>query len=182
MKVFDKKARFCAFSIAFLQIIIYYHAMVRQTEKLTDYRQTARKMYSLVKSYSSDLESVINVSPVTGGEQKADSMNLADFFNMVKNIPYKKDTEPVEVLARPYIVFQNMHKGADCKKKSILMGAWAACNRKPYRFVGISKKADKSIHHVFPQIKLSGAWVNADATYPENVLGETKKTTFAEVL
>jgi len=72
--------------------------------------------------------------------------------------------------------------GADCKKKSILMGSYFKNNGIPFRLIGSSKNKNKRIHHVFPQAFLDGKWVNTDATYNHYNLGDQKKVTKAVIL
>lgn len=138
-------------------------------------------MYELVKRYNSDLDNVYIQR--RGRHIPLSSLPLDDYFDVVRNIPYKMDKRPIEVVMRPKYVFQYGPRiGADCKKKAIAIGAFAAYHGIPYRFIGSSRRPDKKIHHVFPQLLLSGDWKNVDATYPEYELFMAKKATKAEVL
>lgn len=109
----------------------------------------------------------------------------------VKSIPYASDDELfpenpsqiVEVVARPGLLMAGgPFRALDCKKKSILVGAWAAANKKPYAFIASSEVPSKKIHHVFPVVDLGDGWVTADATFPEFQIGQSYPITYAEEL
>ena len=113
---------------------------------------------------------------------KLASMPLAEFFDYVKKIPYRRDRRGVETVARPGLLLKEF-PALDCKKKAILICAWARCNGIPYRLVACSERPDKKIHHVFPQIKEADRVRNVDATYPKYRLFQNKsRLTRAEVL
>jgi hypothetical protein len=136
---------------------------------------TGREMYRLAEIYSSDL-----------GEFAA--WPFSAFFDYVRCIPYLSDEDRfpsrmVEVLSRPkYLLDRSIFPRIDCKKKAILIGAWATANQLPFRFVAVSHKPDKSIHHVFPQINFGDGWINADATFPTFRPGQPQPVTFAAEL
>lgn len=136
---------------------------------------TGREMYRLARSYWPDL-----------GHYAA--WPFAAWFRFVRSIPYLSDEDRfparvVEVVARPaHILDRRVFPRLDCKKKSILIGAWAAANGKPFRFVAVSHRPDKSIHHVFPQIDFGRGWVNVDATFPKFEIGQPQPATFATEL
>jgi len=126
-------------------------------------------MYRLIERFHKDLGALA-------------AMPLEKFFDYVKKIPYQRDTRGREVVARPGLLLKEF-PSLDCKKKAILICAWARCNGIPFRLVACSERPDKKIHHVFPQIKNSGRLCNADATYSKYVLGQSKnRVTRAEVL
>lgn len=120
--------------------------------------QTGAEMRRLVKNYWKDLGNYIE-------------MPLNNFFEFVKRIPYTEDNA-AEIIARPGIILNSAY--ADCKKKAILLASWAEAHGIPWRFLAISERPDKQIHHVFPQFKINGIWKNIDATYPEFVIFEGK--------
>jgi len=111
-----------------------------------------------------------------------------DWFNLVRSIPYESDDERfpsrvIEVVSRPaWSLDSRILPRLDCKKKSILIAAWAVANGYPYRFLAVSHDQSKTIHHVMPQIDFGGGWVNADATFPNHKVGEGQPITYAEVL
>jgi hypothetical protein len=147
-------------------------------EPLIDISQTGKRMYDLVEMYHTDLYDISvmlhNVAlPVN-------NITLEQWFDIVKNIPYKEDKEPIEVVARPKIILQQWK--ADCKKKSILIGSYLRCRYKAFRFIACSERKDREVHHVFTQGFLSGAWRNLDATYPEYEIFDVLPVTYQEVL
>lgn len=113
--------------------------------------QTARAMYSLVIRFATDLGSYGKLS-------------LQDFFDVVRKIPYLRDTKGSEVVARPRLIFSEF-PAIDCKKKAILMASWMEINKIPWRFISTSMRKDKRIHHVFAQGFINGEWKNVDPTY-----------------
>jgi hypothetical protein len=154
--------------------------MVIDREPLKNRFQTANRIKNLVKTYYTDLDDICV-------QRKGEAVPLADLgleeiFDYVRGLPYQADPKPKEIVSRPYHLFSGNFSGIDCKKKSLLMGSWARRNGIPYRFVGSSQRDDKKVHHIFPQFKINGSWINADATYPDYRLGETKQLTYAEVL
>lgn len=120
-------------------------------KKLTNRQQTVQEIERLAESYKNDFNH---------------KLNIVDFFNLIKKIPYKRDKKPNEILKRPkYIMNDNF---ADCKKKTILAVAYAKKNHIPYRYVTISTRKDRIIHHIFPQFRLKSKWINFDATYDKD--------------
>ena len=145
--------------------------MKAEVEELRSRAQTGRSIYKSAKHYQ-DLGMHLDSS-------------LANFFNHVKNIPYKEDTKKAEIVSRPkYLLGKSAFKdGIDCKKKAVLISAWLEAHGIPYRLVAVSEKKDKKIHHVFPQAEIQGQWLNVDATYPHYKLFEGKpNVTHGEVL
>lgn len=138
--------------------------------------QTGKEMYRLIEQYSGDIDHIrVKGKPLS-------SLNLFDYFNYVKNIPYRKDVKGIEVVSRPSKIIDNKNVGMDCKKKSILISAYLKNRGIPFRLIASSKRPDKRIHHVFPQMKIDGKWLNMDATYKDYKPLELKTVTKAEVL
>lgn len=138
--------------------------------------QTGKEMYRLIDQYSGDIDYIlVNGTPLS-------SLNLFDYFDVVKRIPYRRDIQGIEVVSRPAKIFNNKSVGMDCKKKSILISAYLKRRGIPFRLVASSKRPDRRIHHVFPQMKIDGKWHNMDATYPDYKPLELKTVTKAEVL
>jgi len=154
-------------------------------EPLTSKKQTGRKMYAIVERFHNDLRTTFSPD----GRVPLADLPMEQFFSLVKNIPYRKDEKPVEVLARPAHILRFARLGMDCKKKNSLMAAFLRCqesgaypNGIPYRFVASSRRADKRVHHVFCQAKLNGHWSTLDPTYAWYEPGAVKEVTYAEVL
>jgi hypothetical protein len=110
-------------------------------------------------------------------------MNLQQFFDYVKKIPYQRDVPQREVVSRPLYLL-TVFPSLDCKKKSILMACFIALKigANSVRFVLSSNRPDKQIGHVFTQFYNGRDWINADATYPQNILGQKKRVTNYEVI
>jgi len=154
---------------------------MEQREPLINKEQTARRMKMLIGRYAKDLDRI----KVKSGRSVVPFSKLSTtaVHSLVKNIPYKKDKEPIEIIARPARLLNGeFYYGLDCKKKAIILGAWAVKNRIPYRLIASSKRADKKYHHVFPQIRVDREWINFDATYRNMLPGEVKRVTAATVL
>jgi len=138
---------------------------------------TGRRMYQFAENFSSDLGELARLP-------------LPDFFMRVADIPYESDddlfpgSESVEVNARPaYLLDRSIFPALDCKKKSILMGAWARENGIPFRFLAVSELPTRRVHHVFADLNLpAGGWTTADATFPHYRLGQGFPLTFATEL
>jgi len=146
--------------------------VVAVKSKLESKNQTVAEIARLVKLYANDL-SKFRLRGVPLGE-----LSLRDFFDFVRAIPYRMDKSPVEVVARPeHIIKHGPSIGVDCKKKCVLMLAWARLNGVPARIVTSSKRADRRHHHIFPQVHMNGQWVNVDATYSHYRIAEPKKLT-----
>lgn len=103
-------------------------------------------------------------------------LSLHDFFNFVKNIPYKEDKKGLELTSRPkYLIHRRYNfEGLDCKKKAILMGAWFNAHNIPWKLVAVSEDPQADIHHVFVQAYLNGEWKNIDPTFHYFELFEPK--------
>lgn len=150
-------------------------------EALFNKSQTGQRMKMLISRYARDLD---KITIRRGNKDKPLSqLSALDIHTVVKNIPYKKDTAPVEVIGRPARLLNGeFSRGIDCKKKAILLSAWAVRNNIPYRLIASSRRPDKKFHHVFPQIALRGEWINFDATYKHMKMGGDKTGTAFEVL
>jgi hypothetical protein len=147
-----------------------------QFHSLDSKDQTGKEMYRLIDNYSGDLHNIkVNGSPIS-------ELNLFDFFNFVKNIPYRRDIKGIEVVSRPGKIVQHKNTGMDCKKKSILISSYLKKRGIPFRLIASSKRPDKRIHHVFPQMKIDDKWYNMDATYSDYKPLQLKTLTKAEVL
>lgn len=138
-------------------------------------------MKMLAGRYARDLD---GVKVRIGGKLKAFSaLSPLEVHEVVRNIPYNRDHEPVEVVARPARLLNGeFSRGLDCKKKATLIAAWAARRGYPFKLVATSKRPDRKFHHVFPVVRLRGEWVNMDATYSTMRPGTVKRGTAFEVL
>lgn len=134
----------------------------------------------MIKEYSPDLRYIKawyqgRLTPIT-------SLPINCVFNMVRRIPYRRDTKPIEVVSRPRNILKNKALGIDCKKKAILLSAYCRERGIPYRLIASSRLPSRRIHHVFPQVNIGGDWLNFDATYTHYRPFENKFLTRREVL
>lgn len=135
-------------------------------------------MYHFAENYPSDIPGL-------------DKIPFSLWYARVRAIPFKSDDailpddpeQVLEVLARPGILMdRNIFPCLDCKKKSILIGNWAAVNGRPFVFVSSSEIPSGEIHHVFPMVDLGRGFETADATLPEYKIGQRFPITYAEEL
>jgi hypothetical protein len=138
--------------------------------------QTAAEMYRLVNQYAGDLNAFdVNGVPLSQAP-------LPAFYAAIRAIPYRQDTEGIEVVSRPYIMLTAPSNGWDCKKKAIAIASWLSLHNIPYRFAAVSRRPSGEIHHVLVQAFIDGEWVDIDATYPRNRLFEREAWTAIEPL
>lgn len=149
-------------------------------EELIDKKQTIARIFELCEKYAGDLKSI-------SAEDNYELKPLADFslisfFNFVKNIPYRRDVEPIEIVARPKIIIERAFNGAgkDCKKAAVLIGSYLTLAGRPWRLATVSTRPDKMIHHIFPQVKTDIEYKNLDATYSYMRPFEPKQCTKVE--
>lgn len=107
--------------------------------------------------------------------QDLNFLSFQQYYDFVRQMPYRDDPTILynaEIVARPYYLFQA--KKLDCKKKATLIAAY--CNGQvpkiSYKFIAISKRPDKMLHHVFPICKINDGWIVVDPTYSSYFIGE----------
>jgi hypothetical protein len=146
---------------------------------LKDKRQTGKAMYDICYEYKNDLAFIFVKRP---GKTMLplSKFTLGQYYDFCRNIPYKIDKRPVEVIGRPLRIVQ-MGK-LDCKKKAIMIGCYASLKKIPFRFVASSSRPSREIHHVYPELLIDDEWVSYDATYPGYYAGMPKRTTAKELL
>lgn len=154
--------------------------MKMTVERLRNKDQTGKEMHRLIRNYSADLHSIYVRK--NGQLVPFSSLSLMDAFDLIRRIPYRRDVKPIEVISRPNGILKNAPLGMDCKKKAILIAAYLKERGIPFRLIASSRKRNRRIHHVFPQLNFAGKWMNADATYPHYRLFQQKPVTRAEVL
>lgn len=146
------------------------------TQAMQGKEVTGEKMYRMVTDFFRDLGPWL-------------ARSFQDWFAYVRAIPYVSDVERfkdrvLEIVPRPkYLLDRGLFPKIDCKKKAILIGAWAKGNGIPFRFVAVSDRPDHEVVHVFPQVDFGRGWQNADATLPEYEFGQGfPQVTFATEL
>lgn len=142
-------------------------------EPLFDKYDTVAEIKRMIREYHKDLELFPDLI----------NMNIQEYFDYVKNIPYIRDVPKTEVVSRPKFLL-TVFGALDCKKKSILMGSYMKLlhGDGSYRLCLSSNSPDKVIKHIFTQIKIGDNWINADATYSKNKIGALKKVTNFEIV
>lgn len=146
--------------------------------ELTDKRQTGEAMYKMVDNFSQDIDCF---TEDTTGKRLSD-IPFNSYYNLVKNLPFKKDQTGTEIITRPMHIFSTPFNGYDCKKKAIAIAAWLNQNHIPYRFKAVSRNADGDIHHVIVEAKSGDKWIEIDATYPDNYINQDQGWTNEELL
>ena len=126
--------------------------------KLGSPASTGAEMMRLVKTYASDIGDKANWS-------------LPKFYDFVKKLPYRKDPDNNETLARPLYTLSSAWPYRDCDDKAILIGSWLFLNKIPFKFRASSSRKDKILHHVYVIANIGGKDLVIDATYPKNTLG-----------
>lgn len=145
-------------------------------KQLHDKRETGDEMKRLVENFSGDIRNFqLYNTPL-------DQLSLDSLYDTIKAIPYREDTEGVEVVSRPFHLLDAPWQGWDCKKKAIVIASWLRENNIPYRFVAVSTRSDGQIHHCVVQAYLGEQWRTIDATYERNRLFEERDWTRAETL
>lgn len=122
-------------------------------------KQTAAEMERLVRSYSSDIG-------------KLSKLPLARYYDLVKRLPFKSDPRNIENISRPSYTLRAKFPWRDCDDKAILLGSYCYQNKIPFRFIAISKRPDKSLHHVFVEARTKAGPLDLDATYPNMKLNQ----------
>lgn len=148
-----------------------------QREPYTGKELSGERMYEMCFDFYRDLDGL-------------ETLPFQDYFDLVKEIPYASDSdispnEDAEITARPaYLLSRSMFPSLDCKKKSILIGAWAQAQNPPvpFRFLAVAEYPNLIIHHVFPQLDFGMGWENCDATFSTYKIGMGIPVTRAEVL
>jgi len=157
--------------------------MIANREPLKNRAQTARKIKHLCEMFYLDL----NLCFIIRDHRQVplSKLTLNEYFSFVKNIPYRKDPQPIEIVARPYYLIKHRQLGLDCKKKGVLICAYLRMKNFKYRAIGASTRPDGKVHHIYfelydPEEK---QWKPVDATYKDYRLFQPKpEETFREVL
>lgn len=131
------------------------------------YHGTVEKMIKTIEAHAGDLKNFVD----SKSGRSLDELSLQEFFDYVKSMPYRRDPAGNEIIPRPaFIIKFAPEYGRDCKKQSILIGAWAKLNDLPYRLKVVSRNKRRKMHHIYPEIKINGKWLTADATYHNMLL------------
>jgi len=156
--------------------------MVFNSEPLKNRLQTARRIKHLCEQFYLDLNLIFVVK--NNKQIPLSKLTLAEYFDFVKNIPYRKDPSPREIVARPYYIIKHRALGADCKKKGVLICSFLRLKNYKYRAIGSSTRPDAVISHIYFELfdPTAKEWKPVDATYKHYHLFEKKQETAREVL
>lgn len=149
--------------------------MPRTLTPLRSSEQTAREISRIVNRFYSDLNLLLYRRRGSAKSSALAKMNLQEFYDFIKNIPFRIDTKPVEFVARPYYIMKE--PGIDCKKKTIMIASFLKLHGIPFQLIGSSVRPDQRIHHIFPRGFINRKWHTIDATYPENRIFTDKRNT-----
>jgi hypothetical protein len=142
--------------------------MYTHTRPLRDVFQTIDEMNRLSVQYRNDVQPFAHLS-------------LVDFYNHVKNIPFKPDPPLQEWVQRAGITLYGLSQYGDCDDKSIVIKSYCYLRGIPCRFKAVSCLPSRDLHHVYNEIRAAGKWYPIDATYPENKIFEERPFTRKEV-
>jgi len=157
--------------------------MQAHREPLKNRLQTARRIKHLCEQFYLDLNLCFIVKD--NKQVPLSKLTLKEFFDFVKNIPYRRDPKPIEIVARPYYLIKHRALGLDCKKKGVLICSFLRIKNFKYRAIGSSSRPDFEIHHIYFELydPNKKTWRPVDATYKNNVLFKyNEKETHREVL
>jgi hypothetical protein len=134
-------------------------------KRLRNVEQTGAEMERLVRTYSCDVADL-------------DNLNIFKMFRYVANLKYIADPMGIELVQRPKFVRSKKARFRDCDDKSILLGAWLYRRKIPFRFIAVSTKPNKKLHHVLIECRFkNGSKKYLDATYPQNKIFQHKPFT-----
>lgn len=157
--------------------------MQANREPLKNRLQTARRIKHLCEQFYLDL----NLCFIVKGNRQIplSKLTLPEYFDFVKNIKYRRDPKPIEIVARPYYLIKHRALGLDCKKKGTLICAYLRIKNYKYRAIGSSTRPDGAIHHIYFELFDPDAkeWKTVDATYKQyNLFEPHENETNREIL
>lgn len=121
---------------------------------LESYRQTVDECRRIAREYRDDL--LPYLTPKT---------DLFAWFGHVRSLPYVSDPIGLETISRPaYTLLKWWNGPRDCDDKTTLILPFCYLQGIPSRIVVCGQT--ETPHHIYPEVKLNGVWMPADATYP----------------
>jgi len=129
---------------------------------------TLEEVERLAREYSADTENLSRWS-------------LHDLFEYVsKKIKYKADPKEFELVMRPKHLLKKGEGDCDDKTVFILSVFYNFWKIRLKGFDGfgysiVSQSTNRDYHHIFPFIIIHGKCYDFDATYPQNIAGQTKR-------
>ena len=127
--------------------------MKKTVEKLTSYRETIAEMFRL--------------GLYVGDVAHMDGLSMRAAYAQILAMPYVGDPAGEETVSRPgFTLRPNWQGPRDCDDKSVIIIALANRRRIPSRLCVVGVTSGRP-HHVYPELKIDGAWLPTDPTYPE---------------
>jgi hypothetical protein len=140
----QKNARFFLKDPPFFLKIRYIKGVMQvAVENYPGFRVVGKRMYELSQAYAGDLSREFSALPLDRAVEAVSEQGYSDDDTRFNG---------AQVLARP----REMSPPIDCKKMTILLGAWAVRNGRPFKFIAVAeedtdgdgKVTDRDIHHV----------------------------------
>ena len=129
--------------------------------------QTIRIMRRMVRDYKIDpaiRQAAVNVAFLTPEKmQRAEAQSVFEFVR--DNIRYVRDIAGVETLMTPDKTLAT--RIGDCDDQTVLLASMLESIGYLTRFVVTGYSDPKVLEHVYLQVLIDGAWVNADPTERE---------------
>ena len=136
-----------------------------QFQQNTNTDNTISEMKKMVFQYYSDLADYAD-------------WTLEDFFDLVKNLPYKMEETSwgAQILQRPSFTLRRLVPVVACANKAILISSFLTMHGIKNGFVVTANSPAANFSHVFNWAEFgnSGVKVFIDATYPQNVIYREK--------
>ena len=136
-------------------------SIVVETANINSPEEIAQAMYRIARAFSFDAIELIN-------------LDLFQLYDRIKRISYVVEDGFFQSLSRPYYSLHGIAPYVACANKSIIIGAYCELVgiRYAYEIAAIDKYTP--FHHVYPVILLNNP-LRFDATYPDNVIGDSVK-------
>jgi len=130
-------------------------------ETLQGVAHTGATMEKFVRLYYTDCKHLFHCS-------------LQRYFDLIKNLPYIADPHGIEFVSRPALTLTNKTLFRDCDDKAVLIGCYLYHKNIPFRFIAVSEKPTKELHHTLVEVQTEPkAYI--DATYSKNRLFKLNK-------
>lgn len=131
-------------------------------------RQTAKDIYNVARKHWPDL-------------LEFKEWNLQQFYDFIHAIPFVSDdvydteTDHFELVPRPgYLLDRDYFPFLDCKKKTVLLSAFAEMQGWDWILCGSSETEGVDPHHIFLLVWDGDDWLPVDANQPEDYLFKPK--------
>jgi hypothetical protein len=117
-----------------------------------DYKTLLEKIEFLSKEYYQDIKDY--------------DKPFTEFFNFIKDIPYKPDPPGDELVMRPLRLFER--NAGDCDDKTVAFMSYFIYHNLTTGFSLVSQSDKRNYHHIFCFVVVDGQKLDIDATYSKN--------------